>query len=235
MKTKLQIKDLGIKLGEITIVKDLNLSIKENEFVSIFGPSGCGKTTLLNAIAKFITKTDGEIVLDGRRIGFVFQDHNLFPWKTVAGNIGFGLRMKKIPKKRIQKKVKEYIRLFRLEGFENYYPHQLSGGMQQRVGIARTLITDPDVILMDEPFGALDKQMRQKMQEFLLKILEKKKKTIIFVTHDIDEGIFLSDRVIVLSERPARIVKEVKIDLSRPRTFKMTLSQNFLKIKKKFI
>lgn len=237
---KLKIENLGVKFGkEVCVFENLNLNIKENEFVSIIGSSGCGKTTLLNCIAGFNGNYTGEIVIDNKmiqgissRVGVVFQDHNLFPWKTVKQNIAFGLEIKKISKKTIDKKVSEFIELFGLQGFEDFYPHQISGGMKQRVGIARALIIDPDVLLMDEPFGALDKLTRVKMQDFLLKIWKKTKKTIIFVTHDIDEGIFLSDRVIVLSKRPSQILGEIKIDLPRPRNQETMLTKKFLEIKK---
>ena len=205
-------------------LKDVSLEIQSNEFVSIVGRSGCGKTTLLNMIAGLLQPTEGEIRIDGRIIlepgsdrGMVFQHSALFPWLTAIDNIQFGPRNRGVPSKETVKQAQELIELVRLKGFENKYPRELSGGMQQRVAIARALANDPDILLMDEPFGALDELTRAEMQAELLRIWEARKKTVIFVTHSILEAIYLSDRVIVLSPHPGRLRTQVTVDQPRPR------------------
>jgi len=246
---KLVLKNLNVGFGKekkrLTVLKNISLQIKENEFISIIGPSGCGKTTLLNAIAGLIPYK-GIIAIDekkciqdtkhpNKKIGFVFQHQNLFPWRTVFQNISYSLELKSLDKDTIKKKVREYIALVGLKGYEKYYPYQLSGGMQQRVGIARTLINEPDIVLMDEPFASLDKEARAEMQQFLLKLWEKHKKTILFVTHDIDEGIFLADRVVVLQKIPSSIKKEILVNIPRPRNAATMQSSAFLKIKQRIL
>jgi NitT/TauT family transport system ATP-binding protein len=208
----------------VSAIKELNLMIEEGEFVSLLGPSGCGKTTILRLIAGLETPTEGVIYERGRKVegpgpdrGMVFQEFALFPWRTVVKNIEFGLEIKGMPKEERRKIAEKYIDLVNLEGFEDTHPNELSGGMKQRVGIARALANEPDVLLMDEPFGSLDAQTRNIMQRELLRIWEKTGKTVIFVTHSVDEALFLSDRVIVLTTRPASVKKEFNIDLPRPR------------------
>jgi NitT/TauT family transport system ATP-binding protein len=208
----------------VSAIKDMNLEINEGEFVSFIGPSGCGKTTILRMIAGLekpsegIVYERGEIVQGpGPNRGMVFQEFALFPWRTVIKNIEFGLEIKGISKEKRKKIALEYIDLVNLEGFENSHPNELSGGMKQRVGIARALANDPDVLLMDEPFGSLDAQTRNIMQKELLRIWQKTSKTVIFVTHSVDEALYLSDRVIVLTARPATVKKEFSINLPRPR------------------
>jgi len=203
---------------------NVNLSVMSGEFVSIIGPSGCGKTTLLRIIAGLEQHTTGEVFINGEqltepwsRIGFVFQEYALFPWRTVSENIEFGLEMKNVPKKDRRQRALEYIHKFGMDGFEDKYPKELSGGMKQRVAIARTLINDPSIILMDEPFGSLDSQTRNTMQEFLLSIWQNSNRTILFVTHNIDEAVFLSNRVIGLSKRPGNIKFSLEIDIPMPR------------------
>jgi NitT/TauT family transport system ATP-binding protein len=209
---------------DLEVIKDLNLKVADDEFVSFIGPSGCGKTTILRLIAGLEEPTSGEIYEDdslvespGSDRGVVFQEFALFPWRTVIKNIEFGLEMKGIPKEKRREIALEFIDLVNLEGFEDAYPKELSGGMKQRVGIARALANDPDVLLMDEPFGSLDAQTRNIMQRELLRIWQKRSKTVIFVTHSVDEALYLSDRVIVLTARPATVKKDFKIDLPRPR------------------
>lgn len=209
------------KNKNIEVLDNVSLDIKENEFISIVGSSGCGKTTMLRLIAGLNKPTQGLIKINNdiinaptSRIGFVFQEYTSFPWLTVRENLAFGLRLKKIKNDTL---VEYYLNLMGLKEFEDAYPKKLSGGMKQRVAIARTLINAPDIILMDEPFGSLDAQIRYEMQKLLLDVWSKEKKTVIFVTHDIDEAIFLSDRIIVLSKRPAKILKEFKIPFVRPR------------------
>ena len=205
-------------------LKDVSLEIQDNEFVSIVGRSGCGKTTLLNMVAGLLQPTYGEIRIDGKVVhepgsdrGMVFQHSALFPWLTAIDNIQFGPRNRGVPKNETQQQAQALIELVRLDGFENKYPRELSGGMQQRVAIARALANNPDILLMDEPFGALDELTRSEMQEELLRIWQTQKTTVIFVTHSILEALYLSDRVIVLSPHPGRFRAEIKIEQPRPR------------------
>jgi ABC-type nitrate/sulfonate/bicarbonate transport system ATPase subunit len=205
-------------------LQDINLAIMPNEFVAVVGRSGCGKTTLLNLIAGLLRPTEGEVRIDGRPVegpgpdrGMVFQNSALFPWLTALENVEFGPRNLGIPPDRRRALALDLLDLVRLRGFENRYPRELSGGMKQRVAIARALATDPEILLMDEPFGALDELTRAEMQEELLRIWEARRKTVVFVTHSIMEAVYLSDRVIVLSPHPGRVRKDVPISLPRPR------------------
>ena len=209
---------------EIKAVENISFKVKEGELVSIIGPSGCGKTTLLRITSGLEQPSTGKILLREKEIerpygqvGLIFQEYALFPWRTVIDNIDFGLEIKKIPKKKRKEMARFYLQKFNLDGFENEYPKELSGGMKQRVAIARTLINDPDLLLMDEPFGSLDSQTRNSMQEFLLKVWHETKKTILFVSHNIDETVFLSQKVLGLSARPGRIKLVLEIDLPYPR------------------
>jgi NitT/TauT family transport system ATP-binding protein len=212
-------------LGEsVHVLENIQHRIENGRFISIIGPSGCGKTTLLRIIAGLEKASAGKVFLDGKElvqgteeVGLVFQEYALFPWRTTLGNIEMGPEIKGVEKEIRRSKAMEYIKTFHLSGFENRYPRELSGGMKQRVAIARTLIMNPRVVLMDEPFGSLDSQTRNALQEFLLGIWEKRKDTIVFVTHNVDEAVFLSDQIIVLSKRPARIVKTFEVELPRPR------------------
>lgn len=218
-------KIFTIKPSAIEVLRDINLDIKDGEFISIVGPSGCGKSTLLRMIAGLENATEGEIQIDGQdlsqfdknKIGFIFQESRLFPWKTVEKNISFGITEKYTNEER-KKLVNEHIGLVGLDGFEKALPGQLSGGMQQRVSIARSLINKPEILLLDEPFGALDAFTKINLQKETLKIWEKNKTTMIIVTHDIDEAIFLGSRVVVMSPKPGIIQKVINIDLPRPRT-----------------
>jgi len=208
----------------VEALRSVSFGIEDEEFVSIIGPSGCGKTTLLRIVAGLIRPSEGVVLLDGReivepgpRIGMVFQEYALLPWRTISRNIEFGLEVRGVPGEQRAKMARDYIRAIEIEGFEERYPKDLSGGMKQRVAIARTLINDPRIILMDEPFGSLDSQTRNAMQAFLLGLWEKNKKTIIFVTHNIDESVFLSQRVLGLSARPGTLREIFKVDLPYPR------------------
>ncbi len=208
----------------VSVLHPITLKVEKGQFVSIIGPSGCGKTTLLKIIAGLEKPSEGQVLVDGgsavhgkNPIGLVFQEYALFPWRTTLQNMEIGLEILSVPKTERRAAAMEYIRNFGLEGFENRYPNQLSGGMQQRVAIARTLLTDPEVVLMDEPFGSLDSQTRNHMQTFLLQVWESRKVSILFVTHNVDEAVFLSDRIIVLSKRPARIIREFVAPCPRPR------------------
>ncbi|MBQ8139813.1 MAG: ABC transporter ATP-binding protein [Lachnospiraceae bacterium] len=229
-------KEFTIEGNTLQILKDINLDIKDGEFVSIVGASGCGKSTLLKMIIGLHSITGGEIVVaEGKngnsatRIGIAFQEARLLPWFTVFENIEFGIT-KALSKAERKEQVERLIELVGLKGFEKAYPRQLSGGMQQRVSIARALVADPDILLLDEPFGALDALTRINMQNEILEIWKKKKKTMILVTHDIDEAIFLSDKIVVLSSRPGEIKRIVEVKDSRPRD---RSSSNFVYVKKK--
>ncbi|MBW1731092.1 MAG: ABC transporter ATP-binding protein [Deltaproteobacteria bacterium] len=208
----------------LEVLVDISCRIEEGEFVSLVGPSGCGKTTLLKIIAGLERATRGRVLLDGfeiasqtDKVGLVFQEYALFPWRTTLQNIVIGLEIMGVNKKERLAAGMEYVNMFGLKGFENRYPCELSGGMQQRVAIARTLIMGPKVVLMDEPFGSLDSQTRNDLQEFLLDLWQKRQDTVLFVTHNVDEAVFLSDEILVLSKRPARIITRFQVDCPRPR------------------
>jgi len=226
LKTKLAVDSVSMVFerdGKRTeVLNNISLEVGDGEFVCLLGPSGCGKSTLLNAMAGFLAPTSGEIRVDGepvrkpnpRRI-FVFQERGVFPWLTVEGNIGFGLL--KVAKAERERRIAHYVKMVGLEGFEKTYPQELSGGMKQRLEVARALAVNPDMLLLDEPFGALDSITRLVMRGELLRIWEAERKTIIFVTHDIDEAVQLADRVVVMSARPATIQRIVNIDIPHPR------------------
>ena len=208
----------------VHVLEKIEHRIENRRFVSIIGPSGCGKTTLLRIIAGLEKASAGKVLLDGKElvqgteeVGLVFQEYALFPWRTTLQNIEMGLEIRGMDKPKRRLTAMEYIKTFDLNGFEHRYPRELSGGMKQRVAIARTLIMNPRVVLMDEPFGSLDSQTRNAMQEFLLRIWQKRDDTIIFVTHNVDEAVFLSDEIVILSKRPARLIQSIDMDLPRPR------------------
>jgi NitT/TauT family transport system ATP-binding protein len=239
----IEIDNLGIRLGEgaqaFDAVQDVSLSIAPGEFVCVLGPSGCGKSTLLGALAGHWTPSRGSIHVDGTPVagphpdrGLVFQQHTLFPWKKVLDNVAFGLKMQGVGRRERRERARELLGLVGLAGFEDRYPIQLSGGMQQRVEIARVLINHPRVMLMDEPFGALDAQTRLKMQELLLDVWARVNTTIIFITHDIDEALFLADRILVMSPRPGRIIDEIRLDFERPRHPDVMTSNHFTRLKR---
>ncbi|MGQ2902381.1 MAG: ABC transporter ATP-binding protein [Neoaquamicrobium sediminum] len=222
----------------VTALTPINIHVKENAFVTILGPSGCGKSTLLRIVAGLDEPTNGLVEIRGDVVvgpgadrGMVFQSYTLFPWLTVERNIEFGLREKGMPAGERRDIVRDYIAKIGLTGFENHYPKQLSGGMQQRVAIARALANDPAILLLDEPFGALDHQTRGLMQELLLNIWEADRKTVLFVTHDIEEAIFLGSRCLVMSARPGRIKADISIPLPHPRHYRMKAEPGFLDLK----
>ncbi|AEH60155.1 ABC transporter related protein [Methanosalsum zhilinae DSM 4017] len=205
-------------------LKDINLTVKDGEFVCLIGPSGCGKTTLLRLVAGLEPPTSGDIILDGKRImgpdpkkGMVFQEYSLFPWRNVIRNVSFGLEMQGMAKDESEKIAEKYIRMVGLEQFKYSYPHELSGGMRQRVAIARALANNPKILLMDEPFGALDAQTRNELQIELLDVWKEENITILFVTHSVDEAVFLADRIAVMTSRPGEIKEIIDVDISRPR------------------
>ena len=248
-KIKLKVTDLqkvfpasSRKEKELVALKDINLEVKESEFVVMVGPSGCGKSTLINIIGGLEEASAGSVEIDGKVIsgpgadrGMVFQGYSLFPWLTVQKNIEFGLKMKKVPKAEREKVAKEYIQLVGLAGFENALPKQLSGGMKQRVAIARTLANHPEILLMDEPFGALDAQTRVVMQELLAKISRETKNTILFITHDIDEAILLADRIYVMSRRPGTIREVMEVNIPGERNHEILVTPEFLAMKQKIM
>jgi len=210
--------------SSLTAIESLDLTVKDKEFVCVLGPSGCGKTTLLRMIAGLDAATGGEIMLDGAqitgpdaRVGIVFQEYSLFPWRSVLDNVAFGLEMRGIAREERNRIANQYLDLVGLTSFTKSYPSELSGGMRQRVAVARALALDPVVLLMDEPFGALDAQTRNMLQHELLGIWEKTKKTIIFITHSVDEAVYLADRIVVLTPRPGRVCEIITLELPRPR------------------
>jgi ABC-type nitrate/sulfonate/bicarbonate transport system ATPase subunit len=222
----------------VTALQPTNLSVPENDFITLLGPSGCGKSTLLRIVAGLDRPTTGRVVLDGREVtkpgperGMVFQSYTLFPWLNVAQNIAYGLTERGVPEARRREIVDHYIGRMGLKGFAEHWPKQLSGGMQQRVAIARALANDPAILLLDEPFGALDNQTRALMQELLLGIWERDRKTVVFVTHDIEEAIFLASRVLVMTARPGRIKAEVPVDLPHPRDYRLKTTPEFTELK----
>ena len=240
--TKLKIDNVKkiyqTRKGEMTALNGVNLDIKENEFICVVGPSGCGKSTLLNIIAGLDTPTSGAVYIDGKKIegtgterGVVFQQYALFPWLTVLKNVMFGLKLQGKSDAEAKVIAMNYIKMVQLEDFVNRYPKELSGGMKQRVAIARAYAVKPEVLLMDEPFGALDAQTRTQLQTELLKTWESERKTCFFITHDVDEAIILAQRVIVMSARPGRIKDIVDIDIPYPRDQETKMSPRFMELK----
>ncbi|WP_437681012.1 ABC transporter ATP-binding protein [Sorangium sp. So ce131] len=240
---RVEIRGLSVVLGagarRTEAVRDLDLTVESGEFVSLLGPSGCGKSTILNAVAGYVPPARGGIVVGGERVdgpgperGMVFQQNTLLPWKTVLNNVGFGLKMRGVPERERREASRRLLQLVGLSGFEDAYPAHLSGGMQQRVEIARVLITEPRVVLMDEPFSALDAQTRLAMQELLLDVWGQVRTTVLFVTHDIDEAIFLSDRIALMTGRPCRVGAEIAIPFERPRSAAIVGSSEFAAIKR---
>ena len=233
----------GVRGGLPTrALEPTTITVGDNDFVTILGPSGCGKSTLLRLVAGLDTPTAGEVLLDGKPVtrpgpdrGMVFQSYTLFPWLTVADNVAFGLREKGVAASERTRIVAEWLTRVGLTSFANHYPKQLSGGMQQRTAIARALANDPAILLLDEPFGALDNQTRALMQELLLGIWERERKTVLFVTHDIEEAIFLGSRVVVMSARPGRIKAEITIDLPHPRSYKVKTTPEFVALKERLV
>ncbi len=242
-KGNVEIRHLDVRFGfganMVEAVSDVSIDVKPGEFVSILGPSGCGKSTLLNVVAGFVKHTGGSVLVDGKEVrgpgaerGMVFQQYSLFPWMTVRKNVEFGLKMQGRTSHERGTAARTLLGLAGLLAFENHYPDQLSGGMKQRVGIVRALATSPQVLLMDEPFGALDAQTRVVMQQILTNMWQRFRLSVLFITHDIDESIFLSDKVYVMTARPGRIKAEIEVPLPRPRVAEMTTSNEFLLLKR---
>jgi len=236
----LTVSNVSKSFGGVPVLVDQSLEVKQGEFVALLGPSGCGKSTLLQIINGLIPADGGRIVLDGKDItgktgtgrGMVFQGADLFPWRTALENIAFGLQVMGVPKAERMQRARAYLKLVGLEGFEQAWPHQLSGGMQQRVGIARAFCIEPSLLLMDEPFGALDVQTRDVLQDELVRIWEADRKMVLFVTHGIEEALFLADRILVFSKRPARVLREIAVPFARPRREDMKLEPEFLTLRR---
>ena len=231
-------KKYNTRKGEVVALTGVNFDIKENEFICVIGPSGCGKSTLLNIIAGLLEPTAGQILVDGKPIqgtgtdrGVVFQQYALFPWLTVKKNVEFGLKLKGLSKDECDSIAMKYLKMVELEKFADSYPKELSGGMKQRVAIARAYAMNPEVLLMDEPFGALDAQTRTQLQTELLKAWQEENKTCFFVTHDIEEAIVLATRVVIMSARPGRIKEVVDIDIPYPRDQETKMSERFIELK----
>jgi ABC-type nitrate/sulfonate/bicarbonate transport system ATPase subunit len=218
--------DVSQRFGDLVVLDRLRFTIGANEFLCLLGRSGCGKTTVANLMAGLLPCSDGSVTIDGvpvdprrHELAFVFQEPSLWPWRTVRDNIKIGLEIKRVPPHEIERRVTEMVELVGLKGFEDYYPYQISGGMKQRVAIARAFAVDADLILMDEPFAALDAQTRTSMQAEVLRIWERRKTTVVFVTHNLEEAVYLAERIIVLTEKPTRIKASLEVDLPRPRDF----------------
>jgi NitT/TauT family transport system ATP-binding protein len=236
MARKLQVSRLGKTFGELRALQDINLAVERGEFIAVVGPSGCGKTTFLRIVAGLEPASSGEVTLDGRAVrgpggdrGFVFQSDNLLPWRTVFANAIIGREVAGQVGPAERQRTMELLKLVGLEGFEHYHPRQLSGGMRQRVNLARALAIDPQILLMDEPFSSLDAQTREIMQTELMRIWEDGRKTVLFVTHQIDEAVFLADRVLVFARRPGRLRESVVIELPRPRALAIKRTAEFVR------
>ena len=240
MATKIQIRNLR-KIYEtperqVHALEDINLEIEDGEFICLVGLSGCGKTTLLNILAGFVEITAGSVWMDGKPInhnynkGVVFQEYALFPWRTALKNVEYGLEVRKVAAYERERIAREFLRVVRLEEFADFYPHNLSGGMRQRVAVARALAFDPHVLLMDEPFGALDAQTREELQDLTVDIWQKTKKTVIYVTHNLSEAVFMGNRIAVFIPRPGRIREVLRVNIPRPRD---ALSPEFIEIQRK--
>jgi NitT/TauT family transport system ATP-binding protein len=240
MHVKLEAKDISLEYYQqrtdtrLLALDGINLQVMDGEFVSVVGPSGCGKTTFLQVVDGLIAATRGEILVDGTVVtkpgpdrAVVFQDASLLPWRTVLKNVLYGLECRGVKAQEARERAQHFIDMVGLHGFENNYPYELSGGMQQRVNLARALVTDPKILLMDEPFAALDAQTREFMQEELLQIWLKARKTVLFITHQIDEAIYLSDRVLVFSGRPGRVKESLPIPIERPRKLRIKREPHF--------
>lgn len=240
---RIEVERLSIRLGRgaqaFEAVQSLSFGVEAGEFVCVLGPSGCGKSTLLGALAGHLQPSAGELRVDGRPVsapaperGMVFQQNTLLPWRSVLDNVAFGLKMQGVGKAERRRQAAEFLRLVGLEDFAGHWPAQLSGGMQQRAEIARVLINRPRLLLMDEPFGALDAQTRSRMQELLLDIWTRIRTTVVFITHDIDEALFLADRILVMSPRPGRFIEDLRLGFPRPRQSELLTSPEFTRLKR---
>lgn len=241
-EAKLQVRGVDKYFDRLHVLAAIDLHLEANEFVSIVGASGCGKSTLLNIIAGLMLPSAGEVLVDGQIVrgpgsdrGMIFQNYSLFPWLSVADNIAFGLQLKGVSRSRQKEKIAYYLEVVGLSQFADAYPKQLSGGMKQRVAIARALANEPEVLLMDEPFGALDAQTREQMQLFLLNLWEQTHTTILTITHDVEEAIFLSQRIYIMSAHPGKIKAEICVDLDRDRDLETKLTPQFIEIQRQVL
>ncbi len=243
---RLRIKDVRLEYStrgkNVVAIDNISIDVPDNQFAVIVGPSGCGKSSLLYLVAGLAEPTSGEILLGNEEVdgpgpdrGMVFQSYTLFPWLTVRENVEFGLKRRKVPAAERESIVNRYLNETGLAAFHDAYPKQLSGGMMQRVAIARALANDPKILLMDEPFGALDSQTRNSMQKLLLRVWEQNQKTVLFVTHDIDEAILLGDRIYVMTARPGRLKEEIIVPIPRPRTLDMVMDPDFISVKRRIL
>jgi ABC-type nitrate/sulfonate/bicarbonate transport system ATPase subunit len=242
MPAKVQLDQVGVSFntpdGQFRAVEPLSLGIETGRFVSLVGPSGCGKSTLFNVIAGLLQPTEGRVLIDGQdatgiigRVGYMLQKDLLLPWRTVVDNVILGMEIQGVPRSEARERAMPLLQRYGLAGFERLYPNSLSGGMRQRAALLRTLLFDTDVILLDEPFGALDAQTKLRMQEWLMQLWSDFRKTVVFITHDVDEAIYLSDEIHVMGTRPGRILETIAITLPRPRARTTSLSPEFIAIK----
>uniref|UniRef100_UPI004055DC4A ABC transporter ATP-binding protein n=1 Tax=Candidatus Electronema sp. TaxID=2698783 RepID=UPI004055DC4A len=243
MQNQLEAKSISdsfpVEDGFLHVLKDISFAVSKGEVLGVIGPSGCGKSTLLRSLGGLRIPTEGSVLFDGvsvqgpsRRVSFMFQEDSLLPWKTTLGNVAFALLAKGLTNRRAISKASEYVELVGLTGFEHYYPDSLSGGMKQRVALARALCIEPEVLLMDEPLGALDVELREQMQSEILRLQRRLGHTIVIVSHSIDEVIYMADRVLILGNRPAQLLEDIKIDLPKPRQPDLRISREFLDVKK---
>jgi NitT/TauT family transport system ATP-binding protein len=235
-QARLTFSNACVQYGSLEVLRGVDLTVRDREIVTIIGPSGCGKTTLLRSAAGLVKLSQGAVQIDGESVDrplpgvtMVFQQFALFPWKTLRGNIAYGLRLHHLPRAEIERRVEDAIRMVGLSGFERSYPHQLSGGMQQRAGLARALVMEPRLLLMDEPFSAVDAQTREQLQFELLRIWDARPTAMLFVTHAIEEAVLMGDTVVVLAGRPAHVHEAFSIDLPRPRDRAITVSEAFVR------
>ncbi|MEW6376884.1 MAG: ABC transporter ATP-binding protein [Thermodesulfobacteriota bacterium] len=225
-KAKIEVRDLCKCFGDLEVLHHMNFDIYDGEFLCVVGPTGCGKTTFCNVVTRLLLLTEGSITMDGEEIdfkkhnvSFVFQEPSCIPWRTVWDDIKIGLQIKRVPKEEIRRKVEAILEMTGLTGFEHFYPSQISASMKQRVAIARAFVTEPDLLLMDEPFGQLDTSTRFQIEKELIEVWQKTKRTIIFVTHNLEEAVYLAERILVMTQKPTRIKEEVMVDLPRPRNY----------------
>jgi ABC-type nitrate/sulfonate/bicarbonate transport system ATPase subunit len=235
----LELQNVYKSFGSLDVLQDINIKINKGEFAAIVGPSGCGKSTALRMFAGLETPSGGNVLADGKPVAapspdrmLIFQEHALYPWSTVEENVSLGLEIAKIPKSKRQERVNAILDKVNLSGFNKYYPSQLSGGMKQRVAIARALVMDPDVLLLDEPYGALDAMTRLTMQNELIRLWEGTGKTMFLITHDIDEALYLADKIFVMGPRPGKIIRTIELDLPRPRNRN---SESFFTVRKEIM
>jgi len=235
-ETKIEVRGLTKSFGELLVLDDISFNVAEGEFLSIVGPTGCGKTTFLNALSKLIPTTKGNIFIDGEEanpkkhnISFVFQEPTCMPWRTVRDNVAYGMEVKGFPKEKLEQRLKKILDMVGLTSTAHLYPNQVSASMEQRIAVARAFAVDPDLLLMDEPYGQLDVKLRYYLEDELVRLWKELKATVIFVTHNIEEAVYVAERILVLSNKPTKIKAEVKVDLPRPRSL---IDPKFVEIRK---